>query len=164
MTPLGDILRSMAAWRAHIGPMAAEHARRRAEAEARAWVVLREVGCSRGAALRVALFSLGGWATRFPDRPHDLGERTALFIAGWCAARAVFPDDDQMHAALVEWRAREMVRRFGIAPEGVGQALVCAGEAAKAAAKRLAAEMAKDAPRPMNRHERRRAASRRWRG
>lgn len=123
MTPLGDILRSMEAWRAHIGPIFAEQAKRRAEVEARAVAVLRETGCSRDAALRVALFSLGGWARRYPDAPYDIGERAALFIAEWCAARAVFPDDDQMHEAL-----------------------------------------AADVPRPQNRHERRRARSRKWRG
>ena len=169
MTPLGDILRGMEAWRAHIGPMAAEHAKRQAEVEARAWVVLRETGCARDAALRVALFSLGGWAQRFPDKSYDLGERAALFIAEWCAARAVFPSDDRMHAALVEWRAREMVRRAGLPtvsplPKDVIDAIVSAGGAATAAAKRLAAEMAAGAPRPQNRHEMRRARSRRWRG
>lgn len=123
MTPLADILRSMEAWRAHVGPIAEEHARQQAAVEARALAVLREAGGSHDAARKVALFSLGGWARRYPDAPYDIGERAALFIAEWCAARAVFPDDDQMHEAL-----------------------------------------AADVPRPQNRHERRRARSRKWRG
>lgn len=56
-------------------------------------------------ARRVAAFSLGTWAQRYPVQGYDLGEDFALFVCDWLAARHV-DSEDAMHEALREWDMR----------------------------------------------------------
>lgn len=95
-------------------PRLVEYRRQQAIVDARAEHVLRETAMPREDAFRVALFSLGRWAERYPAQPHDLGERAPIFLATWCRARAVSPSDDVLHEALREWQAQELAEDLKI--------------------------------------------------
>lgn len=133
-------------------PGVEEAARQQAAIDARAAYVLRETAMPLDDARRVALFSLRRWAQRYPDPPHDLGGRAAVYLATWCRKRAVAPTDDVLHAALREWQAVDMLGEA--AAEGAAEVRDLA-----AMLHRLRPERAE----PGNRHERRARRSRRWR-
>jgi hypothetical protein len=73
---------------------------------------------SREDARTIAVFSLSGWAQRYPVQGSDLGEDAALFIAEWLEARALGPSEDAMHGAVEAWQGGAFVGRMRLSIAG----------------------------------------------
>lgn len=95
-----DLVEQMGTFAQHVLPGAAEYAEEQRRVEERAlWLrVQRPIGIED--AKRIALFSLGTWAQRYPVQSYDLGEDAGLFLCDWLTARAVGPTDDNLHEAF----------------------------------------------------------------
>lgn len=104
-----DLVEQMGTFAQHVLPGAVEYAEEQRRIEERAtWLrARRPIGVED--ARRVALFSLGTWAQRYPVQSHDLDEDAALFLCDWLSARNVDPTEDNLHEALKEWRAHRIV-------------------------------------------------------
>lgn len=106
---LADLATWASALDIYVG-VALEESRRQQDAiTLRTAYVSRETGMLPQDAQRVALFTLGKWAERYPDRPDDLGGDASVFLAQWCLSRGVEPSDNVLHDALPVWRAYDTV-------------------------------------------------------
>lgn len=114
--------------------------------------------------MRIAIFTRGTWAQRYPARGYDLGEDAALFIVDWLATRAMPPSEDAMHEAFAEWQAREQAALLGPSFASVDPLEDRVREILKAVGKPRVKPAPQGERRAPNRFERRRAASRRGRG
>jgi len=147
-------------------PDLAAHQRR---LDARAiWLREHAVWLSPDGAAYLASFSLGAWAQRYPVQGYDVGEDAALFVARWMVERALPVTADHMHAALDEWRLRQLAEQAGVAQAKLdSRGTIDFAEAlAEIGGPRNEVTISAVAPerRPMNRQERRAERSRRRRG
>lgn len=133
---------------------AREAIKRMQDVEARAHRMLMARVAMPETARRVAAFTFGDWAQCYPAQGYDLGEDCALFVLDWLTARHV-DTTDAMHSALEEWRARDLLTSCLDWRERDAKEIRDAFNVA-AVPVPVAARRAK------NRHERRRALSRRW--
>ena len=156
---LADLLRDLALYARH--PEAAEAAREAAATTERAGLLQSQRSITREDALRIAVFSRGTWAQRYPARRRDLGEDATLFVADWLSARALGAETEHMHEALDRWRdtmtAAALDQRFH-------EIVDIAKEKLADLVRPASLQKANATPRAPNRFERRRARSRRWRG
>ena len=108
--------REMAAFSA--SPVMQEATRRQAAVEERAIRLKHKHALADDVAVRVSLFSFGGWAQRYPVRADDLGEAAADFYAEW-TLRHHESDTDALYRALAEWQGGLFMTRLRAAIAGV---------------------------------------------
>lgn len=96
-----------------LGPHAARVLEQQRQIDERAAYLRRERPLAHDLARPVAVFSLGGWAQRYPVAAYDLGEDAAVFIVDHLLAHAT-DSEDAMHEALERWWAEDMARRCGV--------------------------------------------------
>lgn len=94
-----------------LGPHYARAIEMAQKIDERAAYLRRERPLAHDLARSVAIFSLGGWARRYPVPAYDLGEDAAVFIVDHLLAHAT-DSEDAMHVALERWWAEDWARRF----------------------------------------------------
>lgn len=95
---------------AYAGPPLARTMEQLRQTDERTAYLRRERPLAHDLARSVAVFSLGGWARRYPVPAYDLGEDAAVFIVNHLLAHAT-DTEDAMHVALERWWAEDMARQ-----------------------------------------------------
>lgn len=93
------------------GPYAAAALEQNRLVAERAAYLRHERPLAHDLARRVAVFSLGGWAQRYPVAAYVLGGDAAVFMVDHLLAHAT-DSEDAMHEALERWWAEDMARQF----------------------------------------------------